>query len=171
MCGLVVPARSDAASCARHGTRWRVKLGTRSAAVGDIVGMLHLAVLIANRGTEILAIDLVAGLDAVTGASRPAAGSPHQVLDQVAVSQYRKRLSLLSEQAEDLESDGDREGASRARAERNWLLRELAAGIKPACRRRSIRRALTSVEHADAAIGAHLRATVHTGTRCWYRPL
>jgi hypothetical protein len=184
---LVPPGRSDVASCVRHGTKWRVKLGTRGTLVGHSVGMLHLAVLIANAGAEIPAIDLVAGLDAMTSAARSSsARSGQHVLDRVAVSQYRSRLSQLDEQAEALESDADFEGATRVRAERDWLLRELTGSTRPGGRQRSfsdsserariavgrsIRRVLTAIEHADTAIGAHLRATVHTGARCWYRPL
>jgi hypothetical protein len=184
---LVSPGRSEVASCTRYGTKWQVQLGNRSALVGHRVGLLHLAVLTANPGTEIPAIELVAGLDAMTNAARSAsAASGQQVLDRVAVSQYRSRLSQLAEQADALESEGDTEGARRVSAERDWLLRELGGGIGLGGRLRafadngerariavgrSIRRALTAIERTDATIGAHLRASVHTGARCWYRPL
>jgi hypothetical protein len=36
---------------------------------------------------------------------------------------------------------------------------------------KSIRRAIAHVEVADPVIGAHLRGGVHTGARCWYRPV
>src|SRR5437899_744083 len=55
-----VPAR-----CVRKGRRWQVELGPRTALVQAGVGMLHLAVLIANPGTEIPASDLVAGVAAL----------------------------------------------------------------------------------------------------------
>jgi hypothetical protein len=35
---------------------------------------------------------------------------------------------------------------------------------------KAIRRALGRVTEADAAIGEHLRQTVHTGARCSYWP-
>ena len=36
---------------------------------------------------------------------------------------------------------------------------------------RAIRRAVAHIERADAVVGAHLRAGVHTGNYCWYRPV
>src|SRR5439155_11556152 len=51
------------AVCTRQGPRWQVGLGGRSATVEHYVGMFHLAVLIANPGVEIAAIDLVAGVN------------------------------------------------------------------------------------------------------------
>jgi hypothetical protein len=130
--------------------------------------MLHLAVLVANPRTEIPAIELVAG---VTALARTAGNTAEQpVLDQAAVEQYRRRLTELPEASD----------------ERTWLVAELTANTRPGGRirtfadnperariavGRAIRRALAHIEHADPVIGAHLRATVHTGIRCWYRPL
>jgi hypothetical protein len=180
-----LPAGPDLASCSRHGTKWRIGLGSRSTLVGRSIGMLHIAVLIANPGAEIAAIDLVAGLDTLAQAARNSAMPAQQLLDGAAVRRYRNRLAQLSDQADELAADGDHEGADRARAERHWLVRELAAGTRPGGRARafsdnaerariavgrSIRRALSAIEHADPVIGAHLRTSVHTGTRCWYRP-
>jgi hypothetical protein len=159
------PGRTDVASCARHGTKWRVKLGTRSTLVRHSVGMLHLAVLIANPGTEIAAIDLVAGVDAMTGAARLAsARSGQHVLDRVAVSQYRGRLSQLGQQAEALESNGDIEGAIRARAERGWLLRELAGGTGPGGRLRRSPTTASARESRSAGRSAALSPRPSTPT-------
>jgi hypothetical protein len=97
------------AQCARAGRKWQLAWQNRSVLVEDSVGMLHLAVLIANPRQEIRAADLTAG---------------------------------LTDQPE------------RAR---------VAVG-------KAIRRALGRVTEADAAIGEHLRQTVHTGARCSYWP-
>jgi hypothetical protein len=97
------------AQCARAGRKWQLAWQNRSVLVEDSVGMLHLAVLIANPRQEIRAADLTAGL-------------PDQ--------------------------------PERAR---------VAVG-------KAIRRALGRVTEADAAIGEHLRQTVHTGVRCSYWP-
>ena len=62
--------------CQRAGRKWRLTLGLRSALVEDSIGMVHLAVLIANPRQEIRAADLVAGLtglsetDADTGTAQ-----------------------------------------------------------------------------------------------------
>lgn len=166
--GLGPPTPADPVRCARHGVRWRFELGSRSVLVGHSVGMLHLAVLIANPNAEIAAIDLVAGLESVNRAM-PA----QQMLDRTAVRQYRQRLAKLRDEQD-------------AEVERDWLLRELDSASRPGRRPRafadsaerariavgrSIRRALATIEGADAVIGAHLRAAVYTGTKCWYRPV
>jgi hypothetical protein len=171
-----------AAVCTRQGRRWRLDLGRRSVLVDHSVGMLHLAVLVANPGTEIPAVELVTGV-AVLGT--PTAVSAQPMLDQLATGQYRRRLAELSADIEDLESRSDGDGAARARAERDWLIAELAGatGISGRSRRfpdnaeraritvgKAIRRALTRVCDTDAVIGTHLRSSVHTGMRCSYRP-
>jgi hypothetical protein len=186
------PARRFAASCRRHGTKWRLELGPRSALIGHSVGMTHLAVLLANPGTEIAAIDLVAGAERLGSGLGSSSGSSsgsrtgQAVLDRVAVRQYQERLAQMRELTDKLELAGDLAGADAARAEQDWLLKELGASTGLSGRRRtfadgaerariavgrSIRRALASIEAADAVIGAHLRAAVHTGAKCWYRPV
>jgi hypothetical protein len=182
---LAPPVEPSVASCTRHGVKWRIELGTRSVLVEHSIGMLHLAMLLANPGVEVAAIDLVAGMDVLGQAARNSTMPAQQVLDRAAIHQYRQRLTQLREQVEELESDGDREGAARAQAERDWLLRELGVstglGGRPRAFSdnkerariavgRAIRRALAAIDRVDAVIGAHLRATVHTGARCWYRP-
>jgi hypothetical protein len=52
----------EEARCQRVGRKWRLTLGARSALVEDSIGLVHLAVLIANPRHEIQAADLVAGL-------------------------------------------------------------------------------------------------------------
>jgi len=153
--------------------------------VDHSVGMLHLAVLIANPGVEIAAVELAAGAQAIGPALGGAAVSAQPVLDRAAIQRYRQRLSQLREEIEELESSRDDDGVDRARTERDWVLAELAAGTGLSGRPRTfadnnerarlavgkaIRRALTHIERADATIGAHLRGGVHTGTRCCYRP-
>jgi len=58
--------------CRRHGRKWRVGLGSRSVLVEHSVGLLHLAVLVANPRQEIRAIDLAASVAAPIGRFRPA---------------------------------------------------------------------------------------------------
>jgi hypothetical protein len=59
------------ATCVREGTRWRVELGGRSTLVPHAVGMLHLAVLLANPQRDIPARDLVAGVASLHGRTDP----------------------------------------------------------------------------------------------------
>ena len=80
--------------CQRAGRKWRLTLRSRSVLVEDSIGMVHLAVLIANPRQEIQAADLVAGLAGLSGTSGEA-GAAQRVLDQEAIAEYRNRLKRL----------------------------------------------------------------------------
>ena len=162
------------------GRRWRLTLRGRSVLVEDSIGMVHLAVLIANPRQEIQAADLVAGLAGLSGTSGEA-GAAQRVLDPEAIAEYRSRLKRLDTEIGELEPDR----ARQARAERDWLVAQLssAAGFGGRTRAfpdqperarvavgKAIRRALARITEADAVIGEHLRQTVHTGVRCSYWP-
>ncbi len=176
-------AAAHPASCTRHGRKWRIEVGARAALVDHSVGILHLAVLTANPGVEIAAIDLVAGVDAVGHPPGRVGMSAQPVLDRTAIQQYRQRLAQLSSEIDGREPG---RGPLLASAERDWVLAELAASTglggqprafsdgKERARLavgRAIRRAVAHIERADAVVGAHLRAGVHTGNYCWYRPV
>jgi hypothetical protein len=173
----VQPAR-----CSRHGQQWRIGWGSRTAVVESSIGLLHLAVLLANPGQEIPAIELVAGVAALADGGVGTSGmSPQPLLDPAAARQYRHRLAELKAELD--EPGGQARHATRA--EHDWLAAELASatGFGGRSRQftdsterarlaagRAIRRALARIEKADAPIGQHLRASVHTGIRCSYRP-
>lgn len=167
--------------CRRQGRSWLVALGSRSVMVEHSIGLLHLAVLIANPRQEIPAIDLVAGVQAFAGDS----GSAQPVLDREAFRQYRHRLSTLRTQAGEMEARNDASRAAQVRAESDWLIAELsrANGISGRSRRftddperariavgKAIRRAITRIAEADTIIGENLRTRIRTGIRCSYWP-
>ncbi|MFC4121947.1 hypothetical protein [Nonomuraea zeae] len=172
-------------SCRRRGRRWRIELAGRTADVRDSVGMNHLAVLLANPCQEIPALELATG-SALTdrpAAQEAAGGQP--LLDDLAKRRYKQRLSQLQAEIEEFETMNDLERAAAARAERDWLLDEVAAATRLGGRARhftgnaerarvavgkAIRRTLDVIEEADPLIGGELRATVRTGMRCSYRP-
>lgn len=168
--GIALPEHAEpapAATCVRAGRMWRVARGRRDVTVNHSVGMLHLAALLASPGTEIQAVDLVAGLVTL---DRPASGQP--VLDGAAMREYRRRLSDLRAAIDDPDRADD------ARAERDRLITEVvgATGFTDDGERaritvgKTIRRAIAQVADADAELGRHLAQTVHTGIRCGYRP-
>lgn len=179
------PAASSApapavAEIQRVGRKWRLTLRGRGVLVEDSIGMVHLAVLIANPRREIQAADLVAGLAGLSGTSGEA-GAAQRVLDPEAIAEYRSRLKRLDTEIDELEPDR----ARQARAERDWLVAQLssAAGFGGRTRAfpdqperarvavgKAIRRALARITEADGVIGEHLRQTVHTGVRCSYWP-
>ncbi|UBU10086.1 ATP-binding protein [Nonomuraea gerenzanensis] len=180
--GMHVPRYvAERVTCRPVGGQWRVELGARTALVEHCVGMLHLETLLANPGREIPAADLAAGSpDAV-----PAQVSAQRMLDGPAGRAYRNRLAQLDAEIAELEAGHRREQAQKLRAERDWLLAELAsatglggrprafAGSEERARTavgKAIRRAVDRVAIADPVIGAELRATVRTGLRCAYDP-
>jgi hypothetical protein len=178
------------ATCRRHGARWRIELGDRAAVVADSVGMSYLALLTANPGAEIAAVELAVGreaLDRVAGGVtvEQAATSAQPVLDEVARHAYQRRLAHLQTEIDAYERANDLARAERLRAERSWLIDELAttAGLHGRTRDfvdnaerarvsvgKAIRRALAQISRCDPAIAAHLRTAVTTGTRCTYHP-
>jgi hypothetical protein len=186
--GLPVPDYPEATSAPdpavaeiqRVGRKWRLTLRGRGVLVEDSIGMVHLAVLIANPRQEIQAADLVAGLAGLSGTSGEA-GAAQRLLDPEAIAEYRSRLKRLDIEIDELEPDR----ARQARAERDWLVAQLssAAGFGGRTRAfpdqperarvavgKAIRRALARITEADGVIGEHLRQTVHTGVRCSYWP-
>jgi len=171
------------AQCRRAGRKWLVSWQDRSVLVEDSIGMAHLAVLVANPRQEILAADLAAGLAALSAAGE--SGSAHPVLDQAAIGEYRDRLRRLDAELDRTVPGGDPEQGALVRAERDWLVAQLASASGFGGRVRSfpdhperarvavgkaIRRALTRITEADATLGDHLRQNVHTGVRCSYWP-
>ncbi|WP_433049128.1 hypothetical protein [Dactylosporangium sp. CS-033363] len=177
--GPAAPAR---ATCVRERQHWRLGWGERTVLVEHSVGMLHLAVLLANAGTEIPAVELAMG---VTGLARAAGAQtvPQEMLDQEAMRRYRARVAELRTE---IESAAGTRRADAAREETAALLAQLAGsvGIGGRSRRfvdnaerarvavgKAIRRAIGRVEEADSGLGRHLRETVHTGRQCSYRPV
>jgi len=174
------PATASAPSCRRDGRVWRVEADGRTAVVEHSRGIAYLAVLLANPGREIRAVDLpaiVAGAPPVD-ATPPPVGEPlatQSLLDGAAIRQYRHRLAALEREAQD----------PRTRAERDWLREQLrsATGLGGRARHfpsvderariavgKAIRRALRRVAGADAELGRALAATVRTGQHCAYVP-
>ncbi len=171
------------AQCRRVGRKWRLTWQDRNVLVEDSIGMAHLAVLIANPRQEILAADLAAGLAALS-AGRDS-GSAQPVLDQAAIAGYRDRLRRLDAELDRLEPDSEGDRGALVRAERDWLIGQLASASGFSGRVRSfpdqgerarvavgkaIRRALVRIAEADATLGNHMRQNVHTGVRCSYWP-
>ena len=181
--GLTSGHSSAFAECSRVGRKWRVTLRNHSVLVDDSIGMAHLAVLIANPRQEVEAVDLVAGLAALSNAASNAE-TTYPVLDRDAIGEYKGRLNRLNAEIDHMDS-ADSVRAASARAERDWLTAQLASATGFGGRPRSfpdqaerarvavgkaIRRALARIAEADPVIGEHLGQAVHTGVRCSYWP-
>jgi hypothetical protein len=173
---------------------WLVGFAGAVTRVPDSLGLRYLDLLIRHPGRELAAMDLVR-LVAATGASATSASADglhdasgtgaDEVLDPQARAAYRQRLTELDEDLAEAEQWNDTERASRLRAEKDFLVRELAAatGLGGRPRRlgaeserarinvtRAIRSAIAKIRDRAPAAAAHLDQAVRTGTRCSYSP-
>jgi hypothetical protein len=86
--GTVAPASSrSVVQCVRQGRRWLLTWAHRTVLVEHSVGMLHLAVLLANPAREVPAHELASGLAAVTPADpEPAAADDPDMRERARIS-------------------------------------------------------------------------------------
>ena len=173
---------------------WLIGYADSRTRVPDSLGLRYLDLLVRNPGRELAAVDLVR-LAAATGPAGPvspadglhdASGAPAgDILDRQARTTYRQRLAGLDEELAEAEEWHDTERASRLRAEKVFLVRELAAatGLGGRPRQlgseserarlnvtRAIRTAISRIRDRAPDAAAHLDQTVRTGTRCSYSP-
>src|SRR5262249_14834574 len=107
------------------------------------------------------------------------------VLDAEAKAAYKGRVAELRAEAEDAERANDPGRAARARAELEFVTRELAAAVGLGGRdRRAVsdaerarlavtqrmKAAIRRIDELHADLGQHLETSVKTGTYCIYRP-
>jgi hypothetical protein len=184
-------------SLTREGEYWTMTFAGNGFRLRDAKGLHYLARLLREPGREFLALDLARERDAASAPSSDryrgelgtdqqlAGASPGPSLDEQAKSEYRTRLHDLQEELDEAESWHDVERAERARAEMNFVARELGRAVGLGGRDRmsgsaterariSVTRAIRLVMRRMAAhngpLGDHLEASVHTGTYCAYRP-
>ena len=153
-------------------------------AIRDVKGLHYLRILLQRPGADIPAIGLS---DTVAGhpGSQAAGGDLGAVLDQQALSAYRRRLAELDADLGEARSWADTGRAAKLAAERDALLEQLRAATGLGGRPRqpgsagerariAVRKAIASaigrVSAADPALGRILSATVTTGTICRYDP-
>ena len=172
---------------------WLVGFADTVTRVPDSLGLRYLDLLIRQPGRDLAALDL-AQFAAATGPAAAAAEDglhdtsgtgADEVLDQQARTAYRQRLTALDEELTEAEQWNDTERASRLRAEKDFLVRELAAAIGLGGRARqlgaeserarlnvtrAIRSAIARIRDRAPAAAAHLDQAVRTGTRCSYSP-
>ena len=155
--------------------------------------MRHLARLLQAPGTEVHALELAAPPAAVVdrrsvveqSASMSGSGGSGPNLDAEAKAAYRARLVDLREELAEAEGWHDPERIARLEAEQDALAHELGAALgiggrdrpsgSPSERARisatrAIRAAMGRIVEQSPALGAHLEATIRTGTYCAYVP-
>jgi hypothetical protein len=153
---------------------WSVSFGREHVTLPDRIGLQYLAALVSAPGSEIAALHL-ASADAMP----PHSSEP--VLDADGVATLRRHLAEL-----DGRLGGPLRDARRrtVQAERDAVADELQRQRRPGgvrtfvdandrarvAVRKAIVRAIDEIERAAPLTGRHLRASVHTGTHCVYRP-
>ncbi|HEX8861574.1 MAG TPA: AAA family ATPase [Actinomycetes bacterium] len=161
----------------QDGETWLLTMDGRTTRLRHSKGLAQLALLLANPGQEITAVELAGGV--------PAPSVPDPVLDQTAKRAYRQRLAELDQALDRAAARGDAAAADDLEAERAALVAELkrAAGLAGRSREfsdeaerarvnvtRTIRQALDRILVADPEAGRHLLGSVRTGIRCVYQP-
>ena len=169
----------------REGALWTLSYQGVTVRMRDAKGLADLAALLAVPGREIPAADLVAAAGSGDLGRADLQLGADEMLDGTARRQIRQRLADLDEEIAEADAWADPERASRARAERDALVSEVASATGLAGRARRLgdqperaRKAVTArirdvigrIERVHPQLGAHLRATVTTGTRCGYSP-
>jgi tetratricopeptide (TPR) repeat protein len=149
----------------------------QQAQVPDSKGLGDLAVLIGARGADVHVLTLVGHNLARMGAD--------PVLDERAKAAFKSRLAGLAREIEAADATGSRERAETLLAERDALIRELAAAAGLGGRDRRlgdeterarktvsarVRDALSKIERVHPELAAHLRSTLRMGTVCTYAP-
>ena len=133
-------ATAGAVTMEREGDYWAVRHAGSVARLPDSVGLRYLDLLIRNPGRELAALDITQLASATPASTTPAGIAPpgpaqhpvtgaaaDDVLDARALAEYRRRLAELDADLAEAEQWNDTERASRARTERDFLLRELAS--------------------------------------------
>jgi predicted ATPase len=184
----VAPISSeDDASFQREGEYWSVSFATRTLRLRDSKGLRVLAHLLADPGRPHAALDLerLGAPDGRETARAVAAGDAGELLDAEARRAYRARVAELREAIDTAEAWGKANEAGLLREEMDFITHELsrALGLGGRSRHagsiaerarlnvmRAVRSAMQRIASADAQLGAHLEATIHTGTVCVYTP-
>jgi tetratricopeptide (TPR) repeat protein len=179
----------------RHeGEYWSVVFEGHTARLRDVKGVRYLARLLADPGREFHVVDLVGGGQGgpadVTHATEPGlqvrdTGDAGELLDARAKEAYRRRLTEIEDDLEQARALGDASRMTQARAERDFLARELsrAVGLGGRDRRagsaaerarasvtRAVRHAMGRIRVHHPPLGVHLERAIRTGTYCTYLP-
>ena len=176
----------------REGDYWLVEFEGPALRIRDTKGMQYLARLLTDPGRELHVLDLAGTSTSANGQapSEPdlganALGDAGVRLDPQAKAEYRQRVEELRADIAEAESWNDPERAAQAREELAFLTRELAGAVGLGGRdrkaasaserarlsvTRAIRSAMDRLRELDPSLGAHLDATVRTGTYCAYTP-
>lgn len=157
---------------------WKLRVGETTGLLRPTRGLDHLRTLLANPRHDISALELEVG-DAAPRETQT------MVLDDQAKADYRRRLAELDAALDAADASGDARQAKAHSAEREQLVGQLrrAVGLGGRDRRlsdsaerarvnvtRALKRAVQQVAEVAPLAGAHLEASIRTGTYCRYDP-
>jgi hypothetical protein len=160
-----------------------VTFAGRTVLLQNLKGMHYLARLLAAPDREFHVLDLVADV-AGTG-PRSGEGDVGPALDAEARAAYKRRLAEIDADIDEATSLGDDERLAGARADRDYLVRELARAYGVGGRHRlvgatserarasvtrALRYAIARIAEHHPQLADHLARTVSTGTYCSYNP-
>lgn len=172
----------------REGAVWTLVFEQRVTRLKHMVGLAHLARLLATPSREVHVIDLIAGAhprDAGDAVDRAALGDAGEQLDARARADYAARLRRAREELEESRAAGDLGRCESLTREIDALGRELArgygldgrarrAGSAPERARiavtRAIKYAIDRIAEHDPGLAEHLGVAVRTGVFCAYAP-
>jgi tetratricopeptide (TPR) repeat protein len=192
-------AQPAAPTMRRVGDVWTIEVAGRTLHLNNGRGVRLLALLLVRPGEEIHCLDLVAAVDGLppagprvqrsggqeTSGRFGVQGGAGPTLDVKAKAAYRARIAALEEEIAEAQSLRDGARAGRARAELEFVGRELerAVGIGGRDREcgshaerarvnvtRAIRSTLKRIAAYDDELGRELQDSVRTGTFCVYEP-
>ena len=158
---------------------WLLRAGDERVRLRDGRGVHYLRALLANPGYDVTALDLASGGPGLRGPSADPA------LDEPARAAYRRRLTELDTELDAADRAGDGGRAERAAEERDAIVGELtrATGLGGRPRTlaaeaerarvnvtRTLRATIGRIAEAAPIAGAHLQASIRTGSRCRYEP-
>jgi tetratricopeptide (TPR) repeat protein len=161
----------------RDGDTWQVTFRGRTSTIRHVKGMLDLAVLLAQPGREVPALELMGGVDV--------GGTPGPILDDQARRAYQTRVGQLQVEIDDAKAANDWVRVGRAEAELDALVEQLSQAFGLGGRQRTgggageraraavthrIRGAIRRIAAGDPELGQHLLNAVKTGTWCSYQP-
>jgi hypothetical protein len=189
------PSSPAVADFVREGDYWSISFGRDRFRLRDSKGVRYIAQLVASAGKEIHVLELVAadegrlpGTQATCWKDGPLTsglGGAGEVLDRRAYAAYRRRFDDLVEELDTARVLNDPERAATVREEMDFIVSELeaASGLHgrprrtpcPAERARqsvahAVKRARERIARESAALSAHLRESLQTGTFCSYMP-
>jgi hypothetical protein len=160
----------------RKGEAWALTFDGQTVLLNDARGLTDLAILLGSPGTAVHVATLWAGVEA----SEEVVSTDEPVLDEAALSAYKKRLGVLERRLED--ATGREQ--SKLKRERDALVKELRGAVGLGGRKRAldptaerarkavtarIRASIRKISEELPAAGVHFERHVVTGTYCSYQ--